>query len=1210
MAQHTPLKRLSVIAGKRGLTDLHIPTITEDAEDVIGMQGRIRLQKDGKYNNSQWMDKQRNNLLAYEYLCHIGEAKEWIEDCLQDEIEPIIKLEESLRNGIVLAKLANWFSPGIVRKIFQDTKLQFRHSDNINFFFDALKVVKLPQIFWFELTDLYEKKNIPKVIYCVHALSHLLSRRNMAPNIKNLLGQLQFTNEELSATQRHLDMSGISMPNFLNVGSSLRRELNEEPGADEELDEDYSPVGNFIRALHTPDLIIEEDSDGSDSEVTSGCHSFKHYDYTYWSSQETLKKLTLCQSHILTCIRQKEFESTKKLHRSDGFLSLLSKLQSKVKGKMARSEMGKIKNLLQAHNEFAIMLQASVRGFLVRKRRQEVLAHYTTNLDKLIKVQKFIKEKLVMNAYHKLTNDTNPPLKTVKSFMHLLDDSDLDFDQELELEDLRHRVIEQIQENNLLDSQINVLDIQIASFLKNAVSFEDVLKCTGAFKKKRERKKILSQMSLKSEHKNPYSLMDLDKDSRHRLELFQSLVYTLQTEPKYLSKLLSMSNNIDMGKESSLKSIESTILSLFGYATNSREEYLLINLCKYCIAEEIKEVENIQEFMCGNYTFLKLVVQTNRGAKEKEFFRSLLTPLVQEVVDNDVLDLDANPGDILKKCINEEESRTGVPSTRTHATLASDALSDKEVRDTFLINIRNLREITNKFFKAITNAVDEVPYGVRVIARELRLVLEDSFPDEPQEKIIRIIGNFIYYRYLNPAIVAPEQYDVIEAVISPIQRRNLAEISKMLQHIATGNKYNNKSEPYYLPVNNFIEETYEEFAQWFYQLTDVEDPECYFEMNDLTDQSNTHKPIIYIPTIDLYHLHYVLRNNIDIIEPEGHGIIHDICNEIGESPFSPDLELPETMVRLTLSNKRDDLPMGPNAQLQQLVFDTKRLSVYVIKIQDGDNLKAILESEVGPGEEKQWADFKKIEFDESKGKEFIATKRRQLNVGELDSPLDLDSISFLQLKTIAARLADHLELCKIISSGNNYQDIINMIAFDITGKNSRRTQRSKELFRMKITLEHLKEKKYYLLEQEQQYEGYLNGCMTAMVMKRGKKQKFAFPFTRQYFHIKTLQKSGGVPTFGSFKYTAKQLYERGVLLELSDTRKKHFDRVSIILSMKQAGVILIEGSYGGWLITNIQAEVKYEELLHIQFQGVQTMKMFDDAAKVNVNLILYLINRK
>lgn len=34
--QPTPLKRLSTMAGKKGLTDLHIPTITEDAQDVVG----------------------------------------------------------------------------------------------------------------------------------------------------------------------------------------------------------------------------------------------------------------------------------------------------------------------------------------------------------------------------------------------------------------------------------------------------------------------------------------------------------------------------------------------------------------------------------------------------------------------------------------------------------------------------------------------------------------------------------------------------------------------------------------------------------------------------------------------------------------------------------------------------------------------------------------------------------------------------------------------------------------------------------------------------------------------------------------------------------------------------------------------------------------------------------------------------------------------
>lgn len=33
---NNPLKQLSVIAGKDGLSSLHIPTITDGAEDVVG----------------------------------------------------------------------------------------------------------------------------------------------------------------------------------------------------------------------------------------------------------------------------------------------------------------------------------------------------------------------------------------------------------------------------------------------------------------------------------------------------------------------------------------------------------------------------------------------------------------------------------------------------------------------------------------------------------------------------------------------------------------------------------------------------------------------------------------------------------------------------------------------------------------------------------------------------------------------------------------------------------------------------------------------------------------------------------------------------------------------------------------------------------------------------------------------------------------------
>ena len=42
-----------------------------------GFDGRVKLKKhDDVPRNATWMDQERTKLQAYEYLCHIGEAKE------------------------------------------------------------------------------------------------------------------------------------------------------------------------------------------------------------------------------------------------------------------------------------------------------------------------------------------------------------------------------------------------------------------------------------------------------------------------------------------------------------------------------------------------------------------------------------------------------------------------------------------------------------------------------------------------------------------------------------------------------------------------------------------------------------------------------------------------------------------------------------------------------------------------------------------------------------------------------------------------------------------------------------------------------------------------------------------------------------------------------------------------------------------------------
>lgn len=57
----------------------------------------------------------------------------------------------------------------------------------------------------------------------------------------------------------------------------------------------------------------------------------------------------------------------------------------------------------------------------------------------------------------------------------------------------------------------------------------------------------------------------------------------LQTNPTYLAKLI-----FQMPQNKSTKFMDSVIFTLYNYASNQREEYLLLKLFKTALQEEIK----------------------------------------------------------------------------------------------------------------------------------------------------------------------------------------------------------------------------------------------------------------------------------------------------------------------------------------------------------------------------------------------------------------------------------------------------------------------------------------------------------------------------------------------------------------------------------------------------------------------------------------------
>lgn len=152
-----------------------------------------------------------------------------------------------MRNGIVLAQLAHWFAPGTVRRIFtvraSVSRNVAQNADLLNwqnFVYcrrsDFNSVIPIISTTFSKQSNSYDyqtfsgsnwriftseriylrsftvfthlgKSHVGIIIilhcatWCIRKLnlcahSHLLARRNLAPNIKNLVGQLEFTSKQ------------------------------------------------------------------------------------------------------------------------------------------------------------------------------------------------------------------------------------------------------------------------------------------------------------------------------------------------------------------------------------------------------------------------------------------------------------------------------------------------------------------------------------------------------------------------------------------------------------------------------------------------------------------------------------------------------------------------------------------------------------------------------------------------------------------------------------------------------------------------------------------------------------------------------------------------------------------------------------------------------------------------------------------------------
>ena len=988
-------------------------SMTTAAPSVVGLHGRRQLRRTDSnagqvkqakgrgldWTDSRWMDKQRQFLQAYEYLCHIGEAKEWIEDIIHQSIPRIVELEEALRNGMILAEIVQIFHPEQKLRICRMDKLNFRHSDNIDLFFRFLEEVGLPELFRFELIDLYEKKNIPKVIYCIHALSWLLYRLGMVDfRIGNLVGQLQFEHHELEQTQQGLDKAGVMMPSFKGMGESFGAEPEPEPveteeqRIDRELAENETMVldlqsqirgslvrmrlghnmntlwdseawlvdlqsrirGDWARQViqyrlnmrrfatniqatargylvrssrqRTNDMWQSRETDiltlqslfrarkarietqtlkkqikhqevgikslqGAIRGAMARRKVFDQYEETRLSEQQVVDLQALIHaSNVRTNLRKLRSELTLQvpaitclqawtrgansrenyhalrlnlfkqsqhiLHTQTaarGFLqryrnnkvqaqftthsSKILQLQSLARGALMRKQIGNSLSQLEGtedqtitlqslsramllrrsigdllgqldeHEAMIIDLQAIARASMVRARFAEKQKFFRENMEKVVKVQSVMRAKIQGQAYKSLTSGKNPPVGTLKGFVHLLNDSDFDFDEEIEFERMRKTVVQQVRQNEMADQYITQLDIKIALLVKNKITLDEVVKHQRHFGG--HVGTLLPNADIAS--KDPFDLKALNKTSRRKLEHYQELFFLLQTQPQYLSRLFKRMREHGTA-EKECERIKHLTMGLFGYAQKRREEYYLVKLIARAVREEIDSAPSLQDYLRTNYFCNKLFAAYVKSPRDRKFMGDVLGALVKEhFLDNRTLDLESDPLQIYLSAINNEELRTGQRSRRNPGVPREEAIRDPETRATFIHHMQDLRDICDQFFLHLEDHLMRMPFGVRYIAQQTYEQLRTRFHQEDPGFVLQLVGQWMWRHYLQPALMEPEKFGVADRAMTQEQRRNLGEVAKVLNQASSGREFGGDN-VYLQPLNAYIHESACRFA--------------------------------------------------------------------------------------------------------------------------------------------------------------------------------------------------------------------------------------------------------------------------------------------------------------------------------------------------------------------------------------------------------------
>ncbi|KAG8245409.1 hypothetical protein J6590_106911, partial [Homalodisca vitripennis] len=305
--------------------------------------------------------------------------------------------------------------------------------------------------------------------------------------------------------------------------------------------------------------------------------------------------------------------------------------------------------------------------------------------------------------------------------------------------------------------------------------------------------------------------------------------------------------------------------------------------CKFSQLSDVKTLDSM---------VLKMVVNYARERSGQNALQFILGPLIEKILADKHITIDTNPVSIYNQWRNHQETTTGKVSELPPCVTQEQALGYQEVQDRLATAIKTLETTTLQFLQKITESKQLFPYGLLFMAKELRAALLQKFPDAHEKEILKVVGNFLYYKFINPSIIAPETYDIISLPVGKTltteQRHTLASIAKILQFAAAKKGFGEESK-HLMVLNPFLINCHERLKAFFRSCCEVEDLETYFNVSEFTEASLISRPSIIITAEEVCNMHRFVHDYASEIAPDPMDPLHELLEDCKDVPTVPQL---------------------------------------------------------------------------------------------------------------------------------------------------------------------------------------------------------------------------------------------------------------------------------------------------------------------------------